>query len=174
MRACANSQRSKYPCRSVSIHFLDLRSYFLCEWTWRVLLSSFCWGNVQLSFQGWRLQSLPELPVPLLDCLYGENVAFHMQPEHLLPQFMPIVHLPPTRHSCKEPGSISSINSLLALGGCSYMPPKPSLLQDGAAPALSLTAPQGEWSSSSCPGDPLLTSLCYINFIGFPKLGGVL
>lgn len=81
-------------------------------------------SDVQLSLQGWRLQSLPGLPVPLLDCLWGGNIAFHVQSEPLLSQVMPIVYHPPPRHSCEEPGSMSSITSLLALWGQQLDAPK--------------------------------------------------
>lgn len=81
-------------------------------------------GNVQLGLQGWRLQSLPGLPIPLLDCLHGGNITSHMQSEYLLSQIMPIVHLSPHRHSCEEPGSISSKTSLLALGGLQSEAPR--------------------------------------------------
>lgn len=81
-------------------------------------------GDVLLGLQEWRLHNLTGLPVPLLDCLLGGIITSHMQPGHLLSQFMPIVHLPPARHSCEEPGSISSIISLLALGGLQLDAPK--------------------------------------------------
>lgn len=85
------------------------------------------------NLQGRRPQSLSGQPVPLLGCLHGENIASHIQPDRLLSQRMPVVPLPPSRHSCEEPGSGSSMTSLPAPGGCSPVPPKLSLLQAGAA-----------------------------------------
>lgn len=82
------------------------------------------------NLQGRRPQSLSGQPVPLLGCLHGENIASRIQPDRLLPRRVPVVPLPPSRHSCEEPGSGSSMASL---GGCSPVPPKLSQLQAGAA-----------------------------------------
>lgn len=79
------------------------------------------WGFVQLgikNLQGWRPQGLSGQPVPLLGFCHGENITSHMQAEHLLSQFMPIVPLLPIRHNFEEPVSVSLITSLQALRGC--------------------------------------------------------
>lgn len=79
-------------------------------------------GFVQLSLenlQGGKPQSLFGQHVPLPGCLHSENITSHMQPEHLLSWFMPIVPLPPISHSCEKPVSVSLITFLQALGGCS-------------------------------------------------------
>lgn len=79
------------------------------------------WGFVQpglKSLQGWRSQGLSGQPVPLLGRCHGENIASHMQAEHLLSQFMPVVPLLPVRHNFEEPVSVSLLTSLQALGGC--------------------------------------------------------
>lgn len=63
------------------------------------------WGFVQLgnkNLQGWRPQGLSGQPVPLLGFCHGENITSHMQAEHLLSQFMPIVPLP-IRHNFEDP-----------------------------------------------------------------------
>lgn len=119
-------------------------------------------GKVQLNLQGWRLHSLPGLPVPLLDCPHGGDIASHMQPGHVLSQFMPTVHLPPSRHSCEEPGSASSITSLLAQGRLQLDAPK-------AIPAAgwSYYCPQPPPTHHRATGPALsvLGTLCWTLFV---------
>lgn len=63
------------------------------------------WIFVQLglkNLQGWRPQDLSGHSIPLLGFCHGENITSHMQAEHLLSQFMPIVPLLPIRHNLKS------------------------------------------------------------------------